>query len=46
LKVLGPGVLLQLLFQKAAAVVVLSVIVIYCIFAVSTNYIGGQAKIS
>lgn len=46
LKALGPGILLQFLFTKAAAAILFFIIIIYCLFGLITNLIGSEADVT
>jgi hypothetical protein len=43
LHVLGPGILLLFLFKKSVALILISMVVIYGLFAFITNLLGHQA---
>ena len=43
LNILGPGVLLMFLFKRAIFVILLMILIIYGIYALTTNLVGSSA---
>lgn len=45
-KALGPGILLQFMFTKAAAFMLFCIVIIYGLFGITTNLIGKSADVT
>jgi hypothetical protein len=45
LSILGPGVLLQFLFKKSSVFFLLMAVLVFSIYGLTTNLMGGQAYI-